>query len=194
MAVKEIFTVTLILFAIIDVIGSIPAILNIKAKTGSVNAKYTTVASGIIMLSFLFLGNSILKLIGVDVYSFAVAGSFILFLISLEMILGRDIFKMHNVSPKSSSVVPIAFPIIVGAGTLTTLISLRAQYDINSILVAIGLNLIIIFVVLYYIEALERLLGATGAIILRKMFGLVLMSIAVKLFTSNAFKLFKLDI
>lgn len=191
---KDILSVTLILFAIIDVIGSIPAILDIKSKTGRINAKYATLASGIIMLAFLYLGKSILNLIGVDVYSFSVAGSVVIFIISLEMILGRNIFKDHGNNPKTTSVVPIAFPIIAGAGTLTTLISLRAEYSIYTIVSGVGTNLLIIFIVLHNLNRIEEFLGENGINILRKIFGIVLMSIAIKLFSANFIGLFKMGI
>ncbi len=192
MNIKEITTVTLILFAIIDVVGSIPAILDIKSKTGKINVKYATIASGLIMYTFLYLGKSILNLIGIDVYSFSVAGSVMLFLIGMEMILGRDIFKNHDTNPKSTSVVPIAFPIIAGAGTLTTLISLKAVYQDVSILIGIAINLVIIFLVLNNLHRLERLLGENGLSIVRKVFGMVLLSIAIKLFSTNLPALFKM--
>lgn len=188
---KEIMTVSLILFAIIDILGSIPVILDIKSKVGHIDAKYATLVSGFIMISFLFSGNQLLNIIGIDVASFSLAGSIVIFLIGLEMTLNRDIFKSGNTSVKGSSVVPIAFPMIAGAGTLTTLLSLRSEYDVYIILVAILINLLIIYLVILFIPKIERLLGETGINIFRKVFGIILLSIAIKLFSKNLALLFQ---
>ncbi|HUM50861.1 MAG TPA: MarC family protein [Chitinophagales bacterium] len=188
--IKEIATVSLILFAIIDILGSVPVLLDIKSKVGHVDAKYATLVSGFIMILFLFGGKQILKIIGIDVASFSLAGSIVIFLVGLEMTLNRDIFKSGNSTVKSSSVVPIAFPMIAGAGTLTTLLSLRSEYEVITILIGILINLIIIFAVIRFIPKIEQLLGDTGINILRKVFGVILLSIAIKLFSKNLAILF----
>lgn len=189
---KEIPTVTLILFAIIDVLGSVPVILDIKSKVGQVDAKYATGVSGLIMILFLFIGKELLKIIGIDVASFSLAGSIVIFLVGLEMTLNRDIFKSGTASSKSTSIVPIAFPMIAGAGTLTTLLSLRSEYDVYVILISILINLVIIYFVIRFIPKIEHLLGDTGINILRKVFGVILLSIAIKLFSKNLALLFQL--
>lgn len=188
--IKEISTVTLILFAIIDVLGSVPVILDLKSKVGHVDAKYATFVSGAIMVVFLFIGKGLLKMIGIDMASFSLAGSIVIFLIGLEMTLDRDIFKSSNSTPKSTSIVPIAFPIIAGAGTLTTLLSLRSEYSLEVILIAIFINLIIIYFVLKFIPKIEQVIGDNGINILRKVFGIILLSIAIKLFSKNLSLLF----
>ena len=188
--IKEIATVTLVLFAIIDVLGSIPVILDIKSKLGHVDAKYAALVSGFIMILFLFSGKELLKIIGIDVASFSIAGSIVIFLVGLEMTLNRDIFKSGNSSVKSISVVPIAFPMIAGAGTLTTILSLRSEYEVPVILIAILINLVIIYAVIRFIPKIENLLGDTGINILRKVFGVILLSIAIKLFSKNVILLF----
>lgn len=188
--IKEIATVSLVLFAIIDILGSVPVILDIKSKVGRVDAKYATLVSGFIMILFLFGGKQILKIIGIDVASFSLAGSIVIFLVGLEMTLNRDIFKSGNSTVKSSSVVPIAFPMIAGAGTLTTLLSLRSEYEVITILIGILINLIIIYAVIRFIPKIEQLLGDTGINILRKVFGVILLSIAIKLFSKNLAILF----
>ena len=188
--IKEISTVTLVLFAIIDILGSVPIILDIKSKVGHVDAKYATLVSGLIMILFLFAGKEILNLIGIDEASFSLAGSIVIFLVGLEMTLDRDIFKSGNSSVKSSSIVPIAFPMIAGAGTLTTLLSLRSEFNVYVILVAIFINLIVIFLVIKFIPKIEKLLGDTGINISRKVFGVILLSIAIKLFSKNLILLF----
>lgn len=186
---KEIVTISLILFAVIDILGSIPVILDIKSKVGNVDARQATIVSGIIMFTFLFVGNQILKLIGVDLASFSIAGSIVIFLIGLEMILNRDIFKTQGDS-KTSTIVPIAFPIIAGAGTLTTLLSLRSEYELVNIIIAVLLNLIVIFIVIHFIPRIERVLGDGGIAVLRRVFGIILLSIAIKLLSKNLGMLF----
>ncbi len=187
---KEIVSVSLILFAIIDVLGSIPVILDIKSRLGHIDAKYATLVSGFIMIVFLFAGKELLKVIGIDVASFSLAGSIVIFLVGLEMTLSRDIFKSGGTSIKSISVVPIAFPMIAGAGTLTTLLSLRSEYNVIVILIAILINLGIIYLVIRFIPKIGQLLGETGINILRKVFGVILLSIAIKLFSKNLAILF----
>lgn len=184
MSFKEILSVTMILFAVIDIIGSLPVIIETRKRAGRIYAGKATMASLLIMVMFLFLGESILKLIGIDVSSFAIAGSLVIFLLSLEMILGIRLYQ--DEVPSTASIVPIAFPLIAGTGTMTTLLSLRAQYASEVILTGIALNTIFIYIVLRLVEPIERLLGKAGISVIRKVFGIVLMAIAVKLFRSNA--------
>ncbi|MCK8495935.1 MULTISPECIES: MarC family protein [Spirosoma] len=183
---KEIASVTLILFSVIDVIGSLPVIIDLRKKVGKIESEQATVVSGVLMISFLFVGERILKLFGVDVASFAVAGALIIFLIGLEMILGRTIFKPDEASTGGAThIVPIAFPLIAGAGTLTTIISLRAEYQTINIIIGILLNLILIYVVLKSSGWLETRLGSGGLAVIRKIFGIILLAIAIKLFKTN---------
>lgn len=179
----EIFSVFMILFALIDITGAIPVIIDIKIKAGGINEIKTTFVAYIIMLVFLFLGERILHLIGVDVSSFAIAGSFILFILALEMVLNIEIFK-SNV-PETASIVPLAFPLIAGAGTMTTLVALRAEYAIQNIVVGLTLNMVLVFIVLKLTDVLEKLLGNVGISVLRKVFGIILIAIAIKLFRTN---------
>ncbi|HEU4717825.1 MAG TPA: MarC family protein [Bacteroidia bacterium] len=181
--IKEIATATMVLFAVIDVVGSIPVIIGLKQKVGSLNSEKASLVSLAIMVGFLFVGEPILGLIGIDVSDFAIAGSFVLFFLALEMILGIRLYK--DEVPSTASVMPLAFPLIAGTGTLTTLLSLRAEYSIISILIAIVLNVIIVYVVLRNISRLEKLLGVGGVAVLRKVFGIVLLAIAVKLFRTH---------
>lgn len=182
--IKQILTVTMILFAVIDVIGSLPVVLDLQKRHGEIESRKATVVSGVIMIAFLFLGQSILDLIGIDVSSFAIAGSFIIFFLALEMILGVKFYKEDTAA--TASVVPIAFPLIAGTGTLTTLLSLRAEYASENIIIAILINLIFVYIVLKNTFRLERLLGDGGINILRKVFGVILLAIAVKLFRTHA--------
>ncbi|QNF34921.1 MarC family protein [Adhaeribacter swui] len=181
---KEILSVTLILFAIIDIIGSIPIIIELRKREGVIQSEKATLVAGVLMILFLFLGQEILKLFGLDFESFALAGAIILFLIGMEMVLGIHLFQ-SNPNSKSGSIVPLAFPLIVGAGTLTTLLSLRAAYALVNILVGIILNLIFVYTVLKSSSWIEQKLGDTGSDILRKVFGVILLAIAIKLFKSN---------
>jgi len=187
---KSIGVTTMVLFAVIDILGSIPIIISIKEKAGGkiFPLRASLVALGIMVL-FLFLGESILNVIGLDTESFAVAGSFVLFFMALEMILGISIFKDSDdgASPKVASVVPLAFPIIAGAGTMTSLVSLRAEYSVQDILVSILINIIVVFVVLLLTKRIEKLLGKGGIAIIKKVFGIILLAIAVKLFTENLY-------
>lgn len=185
---KEIITVGMVLFAVIDIIGSIPIIIGLRAKFGHIESEKASVTSGIIMIVFLFVGEEILHLIGIDVHSFAVAGSFVLFFLALEMILGIRIYKDEEAS--SASIVPLAFPLIAGAGTMTTLLSLKSQFETVNIIIAIILNIIIVYVVLKSSSKLERMLGENGLGVIRKTFGVVLLAIAVKLFAANVKDLF----
>jgi multiple antibiotic resistance protein len=181
---NELFKATMVLFAVIDIVGSVPMIIKIKEKSGDIHEMRASLVSFGIMIGFLILGESILKLFGVEVQSFAVAGSLIIFAMSLEMILGVNLFR-DEVSGKTASVVPLAFPIIAGAGTMTTLISLRAEYQNINIVLAIMINVLIVYVVLRLTKRIELLLGVGGIAILKKVFGIILLAIAVKLFTTN---------
>ncbi|MCP9754285.1 MarC family protein [Lacihabitans sp. CCS-44] len=183
---KEILSVSLILFSIIDILGSIPIILNLRKKLGHINAERITLISGSLMFGYLFLGTKILQLFGVDVKSFAMAGALILLIIGFEMILGREIFK-HNTNNegKGSSIVPLAFPIIAGAGTMTSLISLKAAYQDVNIVVGILVNLVLIFIVLKSSAWLEKKMEPGTVEVLQKVFGLILLAIAIKLIKAN---------
>jgi len=182
---KEIISVTLILFSVIDVIGSLPVIIDLRQKVGTIESEKATFVSGVLMVSFLFVGEKILSLFGVDVSSFAVAGALIIFLLGLEMILGRTIFKSEVETGGATHIVPIAFPLIAGAGTMTTLISLRAEYQTANIIVGIVLNLILIYVVLKSSGWLETRIGPGGLAVLRKVFGIILLAISIKLLKTN---------
>jgi multiple antibiotic resistance protein len=184
-SVKESITISFTLFAVIDILGGIPILISLKEKMGGhIRSAQATLASGALMILFLFVGQQLLNILGLDVQSFAVAGSIVIFIIGLEMILGLEFFKPDN-NPKSGSVVPIAFPLIAGSGTLTTIMSLKANYyDIN-ILIGILINCVVIFVVLKSLKWIERALGPNGLIVVRKFFGVILLAIAVKIFASN---------
>jgi multiple antibiotic resistance protein len=185
---KEIATVGMVLFAVIDIVGTIPIIVDLRTKHGHIESEKASIVAGIIMIVFLFAGVGLLKLIGLDVNSFAVAGSFVLFFLALEMILGIRIYRDEEAS--SASIVPIAFPLIAGAGTMTTLLSLKAQYATENIVVAILLNIVVVYVVLKSSAKIEKMLGKNGLGVIRKTFGIVLLAIAVKLFASNVKGLF----
>ena len=180
---KDVLSVCMILFAVIDIIGSLPVIIETRLKVGRIHAEKATIASFLIMVLFLFLGESILKLIGIDVSSFAIAGALVIFFLAIEMILGIRLYK--DDITETASIVPIAFPLIAGTGTMTTLLSLRSQYNIETILIGIAVNTVVIYLVLRMIEPLERLLGKAGISIIRKVFGIVLLAIAIKLFRTN---------
>ncbi len=180
---KEILSVTMILFAIIDILGSIPVIIQLKKKAGHIQSKKASIVSLALMISFLFLGEELLNIIGLDISSFAIAGSLVIFFIAMEMVLGINFFKEEV--PESVSIVPLAFPLIAGAGSLTTLLSLRAEYQIQNILVGIIANMIFVYIVLINTERIEKLLGVVGLQVLRKAFGVILLAIAIKLFRSN---------
>ena len=185
---KEIFTVGMILFAVIDIVGSVPIIIELRKKVGHIQSEKASLFSVIIMIAFLFVGEEILNIIGIDVNSFAVAGAFVIFFISLEMVLGISIYK--DETPETASIVPIAFPLIAGAGTLTTLLSLRAEFELINIIIAILVNILFVYLVLKFSEKIERIFGKSGIGVIRKIFGVILMAIAVKLFTSNIQDLF----
>jgi multiple antibiotic resistance protein len=185
---KEIATIGMVLFAVIDIVGSIPIIVDLRNKHGHIESEKASLVAAIIMIVFLFIGEEFLKLIGIDVHSFAVAGSFVLFFIALEMILGIRIYRDTEAS--SASIVPLAFPLIAGAGTMTTLLSLRSQFYVENIVVAIILNVVVVYGVLKSSSRIEKMLGKTGLGVVRKTFGVVLLAIAVKLFASNVKGLF----
>ncbi len=181
---KNVISVSMILFAVIDIIGTIPVIIVLKNKAGSIHSERATLVSLIIMVSFLFVGEALLKLLGVDVSSFAIAGSLVIFFIAIEMLLGINLFR--DEIPQTASIVPLAFPLIAGTGTMTTLLSLQAEYTIPTIIIGIILNLMLVYAVLKNLHFLERFLGKVGMGILRKVFGIVLLAIAIKLFRTNA--------
>jgi len=182
---KEIFSVTLILFSVIDILGSIPFIINIRKREGRIHAEKATIISAVLMVAFLFLGQSILNLFGLDVASFAVAGAIVIFIVAMEMILGIMLIKDDPDAKGTGSIVPIAFPLIAGAGTLTTILSLRAVYEESNILVGIVVNLIFVYIVLRSSAWLERVIGKAGFAVLRRVFGVILLAIAVKIFKDN---------
>lgn len=187
---KEIFSATMVLFAVIDIIGNIPVIIELRKKVGHIQSEKASIIAGVILIAFLFLGTSILKIIGIDVHSFAVAGSFILFFLALEMILGITLYKEEETNAITASVFPLAFPLIAGPGSLTSILSLRAEYDAINIVIAIILNVIFMYIVMKTSSKIEKLIGKNGIKIIQKIFGVILLAIAVKLFTSNIQGLF----
>ncbi len=188
---KEMFTAFMVLFAVIHIVGNIPIIIDLRKKVGHIQSEKASLIAGVIMVVFLFLGQSLLELIGIDVYSFAVAGSFILFFIALEMILGITLYKDDEDSESiTATVFPLAFPLIAGPGSLTTLLSLRAEFFIENIIIAVLCNVVVIYVVLKTSPKIERIIGANGIKIIRKIFGVILLAIAVKLFAANIQALF----
>jgi multiple antibiotic resistance protein len=184
-SIKELLTVSFTLFAIIDIIGSIPILISLKRKMGGIREFRATIISGALMILFLFTGEPFLNLLGLDVGSFAVGGSIVIFILGLEMVLGLEFFKSEK-DIRAATVVPIAFPLIAGSGTLTTIISLKANYNQTTVLLGILINLIVVYAVLKSLSFLERLLGPAGLIAVRKFFGVVLLAIAVKIFATNA--------
>lgn len=180
----ELITVTFTLFAVIDIVGSIPLLISLKEKMGGIRSFQVTIVSGMLMILFLFAGKPFLNTLGLDVRSFAVGGSIVIFLLGLEMVLGHEIFK-GDANAKSGSVVPIAFPIIAGSGTLTTIMSLKANYDEILILSGILINLIIVYITLKSLAFVRKVLGESGLMAVRKFFGVILLAIAVKIFSSN---------
>ena len=185
MNIRDIFSVTLILFSVIDILGSIPFIIQIRKREGKIQAEMATLISALLMVAFLYLGQTILDLFGLDVGSFAVAGAIVMFIIAMEMLLGITLIKDDPDAKGSGSIVPIAFPLIAGAGTLTTLISLRAVYEETNILIGILLNLVVVYIVLRSSSWLELKIGKSGFAVLRRVFGVILLSIAVKIFKTN---------
>lgn len=187
-ALQEILSVTFTLFAVIDMVGSVPILASLREKMGgTIRSTQATLASGGLMILFLFLGKQFLGLLGLDVKSFAVAGSIVIFILGLEMVLGHEFFKQEK-DAKSGSVVPIAFPLIAGSGTLTTIMSLKANYADANILIGILINCIVIYLVLKSLKWIEKVLGPNGMMIIRKFFGVILLAIAVKIFGSNIVK------
>jgi multiple antibiotic resistance protein len=192
---QEFLTLTFTLFAVIDVVGSVPMLISMKEKMGGINAWKVTLISGALMVLFFFIGKPFLNILGVDIKSFAVAGSIVIFILGLEMVLGIEFFKADKNAP-SGTVVPIAFPLIAGSGTLTTIMSLKATFERSDkneymILVAILINLIVIYLVLRSLNLIEKALGKAGLLAVRKFFGVILLAIAVKVFASNAAGLIK---
>jgi len=185
---KEILTASMVLFAVIDIVGSVPIIISLRNKVGHIQSEKASIVAGIIMVAFLFIGEEILNLIGIDVNSFAVAGALVIFFLAIEMILGITLYKDDE--PESASIVPIAFPLIAGAGTITTLLSLRAEYHVENIIIAIVVNVIFVYLVLKSSKRIERVLGKNGLSVIRKVFGVILLAIAVKLFAANINVLF----
>jgi len=181
---NELLTVTFTLFAVIDIVGSIPLLLSLKKKMGGIQEVKATLISGGLMILFLFIGEPFLHVLGLETHSFAVAGSIVIFILGLEMILGIEFFKSEK-EGKTSMVVPIAFPLIAGSGTLTTIISLKANYTESLLLVAILINLVIVYIVLKSLDLIERILGPGGMVAIRKFFGVILLAIAIKIFSSN---------
>ncbi|MBS1620062.1 MAG: MarC family protein [Bacteroidetes bacterium] len=186
----ELLTVTFTLFAVIDIIGSVPILISLKQKMGGIRELRATFISGALMVLFLFAGEAFLNLLGLDVKSFAVGGSIVIFILGLEMVLGLEFFKSEK-DLSAATIVPIAFPLIAGSGTLTTVMSLKANYGQTTILVAILVNLIIVYIVLKSLSFIARMLGSAGLIAVRKFFGVILLAIAVKIFATNAHGLIK---
>ena len=185
---KEILTASMVLFAVIDIVGSVPIIISLRNKVGHIQSEKASIVAGIIMVAFLFIGEEILNLIGIDVNSFAVAGALVIFFLAIEMILGITLYKDDE--PQSASIVPIAFPLIAGAGTITTLLSIRAEFYVENIIVAIIVNIIFVYLVLKSSRRIESVLGKNGLSVIRKVFGVILLAIAVKLFAANINVLF----
>lgn len=186
--IKEIATAGMILFAVIDIIGSIPIIIDLRNKVGHIQSEKASIVAACIMIAFLFIGEEILNLIGIDVNSFAVAGSFIIFFLAIEMILGITLYK--DDVPETASIVPLAFPLIAGAGTMTSILSLRAEYHVENIIIAIIINIIFVYIVLKSSRRLANVFGESGLAVIRKIFGVILLAIAVKLFSTNVTGLF----
>lgn len=186
----DLLTVTFTLFAVIDIIGSVPILITLKEKMGGMKEWRATLISGGLMILFLYVGEAFLNVLGLDVRSFAVGGSIVIFILGLEMVLGIEFFK-GDADVKTATVVPIAFPLIAGSGTLTTIMSLKANYGATTLLIAILINLVIIYIVLKSLGYIAKLLGASGLIAIRKFFGVILLAIAVKIFATNAHGLLK---
>jgi multiple antibiotic resistance protein len=190
-SIKEIISISVTLFAVIDMLGSIPILVSLKEKIGgTIRSTQATLVCGFLMISFLFFGNEFLNLLGLDIKSFAVAGSIVIFILGLEMVLGIEFFKADK-GAKAGSVVPIAFPIIAGSGTLTTIMSLKSSYADINILIAILINCIVIYLVLKSLKWIELALGPNGLLVIRKFFGVILLAIAIKIFSGNVHGLIK---
>ena len=173
----------MVLFAVVDIIGSVPIIINLRKKAGRIQSEKTAIVAGILLILFLFIGKQLLNLFGVTVEAFAVAGAFILFFLALEMILGITLYK--GTTPETASIIPLAFPMVAGAGALTTVLSLRAKFYVENIIVAILINMIIVYIVLKSSEKIEKFLGKQGITVIHNLFGVILLAIAVNLFTTN---------
>ena len=186
--IKEIISATMVLFAVVDIIGSVPIIINLRKKAGRIQSEKTAIVAGGLLVVFLFLGKQLLNLFGVTVEAFAVAGAFILFFLALEMILGITLYK--GTTPECASIVPLAFPMVAGAGALTTVLSLRAKFYVENIIVAIIINMVIVYIVLKSSERIEKFLGKQGITVLHNLFGVILLAIAVNLFTANIKEMF----
>lgn len=180
---EQILSAFLVLFAVIDIVGSIPLIVSLRQKAGTIQSEKASLVAGVLLIAFLFIGERMLNLLGIDVYSFAVAGALVLFFLAIEMILGIEIHKIEE--PKTVSIVPIAFPLVAGAGSLTTVLSIRAEYSVENIIVAIVLNMIVVYLVLKFADKLERILSPGVLNVLKKVFGIILLAIAIKLFSTN---------
>ncbi|RYY90810.1 MAG: MarC family protein [Chitinophagaceae bacterium] len=189
-SVKDFLTVTFTLFAVIDIVGAVPVLISLKNKLGGIHEERATLISGGLMIGFLYLGKPFLSLLGLDVGAFAVGGSIVIFIVGLEMVLGAEFFKGES-EARAATVVPIAFPLIAGSGTLTTIISLKANYSYTPLLLGILANLIFVYLVLKSLRHIERVLGPSGLIAIRKFFGVILLAIAVKIFATNAHGLIK---
>lgn len=185
---KEILAAGMVLFAVIDIIGNIPLIISLREKAGHIQSEKASIVAAIIMIAFLFLGEEILKLIGIDINSFAVAGSLVILFLALEMILGITIYR--DEVPETAAIVPLAFPMIAGAGSMTSLLSLRAEFEVINIIIAILINIVIVYIILKSSKKIQQWLGKSGINIIRKVFGIILLAIAVKLFASNIGQLF----
>ena len=183
MYLKDITIVTMTLFVVIDIVGSIPIILDLKKKAGGLQAGKAALSAGFIMILFVFFGEGMLRFIGISVNSFAVAGALIIFFFAMEMILGIQLFKDEE--PETASIVPLAFPLIAGAGSLTTILSLRSQFSLVSVIVGIVLNLLLVYIVIKKASSIERMIGKNGISVLRRIFGIILLAIAIQMFTSN---------
>ena len=185
---KESLTCFMVLFAVIDILGSVPIIVSLRKQFGHIDSERAAIVSGLLMIIFLFVGDKLLKFIGIDVNSFAIAGAFVIFVIALEMILGIEIHKVENI--KAASIVPIAFPLVARAGTLTTTLSLRAEYHVINIIIGIVFNTILVYIVLKSANFLEEKIGDATLMIFKKVFGIILLAISIKLFTANFAQLF----
>ncbi len=182
---SQVVTISFTLFAVIDILGSVPILLSLREKMGGISSLLATFVSGVLMLTFFIMGEQVLNFMGLDIHSFAIAGSIVIFIVALEMVLGMEIFRHNDNQGKSGNIVPIAFPLIAGSGTLTTIMSLKATYHAYNILVAILINLLVVYVTMRSLNLVERILGPSGILVVRKFFGVILLAIAVKIFRGN---------
>lgn len=181
---KEVISAFMVLFAVIDILGAIPIIVSLREKGKTIESGKAAILSFLILVAFLFLGQALLSLFNVDISSFAVAGAVVLFVLAIEMIFGVEIFKDDGPCG-SATIVPLVFPLIAGAASFTTLLSLRAEYNILNIIIAVALNMVVVYFVLRYVHYIEQVLGKSGIYVMRKFFGIILLAIAVRLFTAN---------